>query len=150
MTHSRCVFGRWNLGGSARYAVVLVMVLLVPLNRTIPASGDTLVDVVDVEPVWAGHPVGFSLLTHPPHQYLAYYDAERQMTVAQRRLDQRTWTLTRLPTHVGWDSHNRVTMAIDGRTATNRPSLSSISATNQSPLPRCAFPPSAGQCAPIR
>lgn len=71
------------------------------------------VDVIDVAPVWAGHPVGFYLMTHAPNQYIAYYDAERQMTVAQRSLASSEWTFTKLPEHVGWDSHNSIVMTID-------------------------------------
>lgn len=69
--------------------------------------------VVDIEPVWSGHPVGFCLLTHAPYQFAAYYDAERRMTVAQRRLDETKWTFQRLPSQLGWDSHNYVTLALD-------------------------------------
>lgn len=69
--------------------------------------------VVDIEPVWSGHPVGFCLLTHAPYQFAAYYDAERRMTVAQRRLDEVKWSFTRLPSKLGWDSHNYVTLALD-------------------------------------
>jgi hypothetical protein len=68
---------------------------------------------IDLEPVWSAHPVGFCLLTHPPHQFVAYYDAQRRMTVAQRPLATNAWTFTRLPSTLGWDSHNYVTMAID-------------------------------------
>jgi len=68
---------------------------------------------IDVEPVWTGHPVGCSLLTDGDWQFLAYYDAERNMTVARRKLNETTWTFKRLPTKVGWDSHNYVTMALD-------------------------------------
>jgi hypothetical protein len=70
-------------------------------------------DIVEVEPVWSGHPVGFCLLTQPPFQFVAYYDANRQMTIAQRRLDETKWTFTRLPSSVVWDSHNYITMALD-------------------------------------
>ena len=69
--------------------------------------------VIDVEPVWAGHPVRFCLLTHGDQQFVAYYDAERRMTVAQRSLDSGTWTFTKLPRVTGWDSHNYIAMAID-------------------------------------
>ena len=31
--------------------------------------------------VWAGHPVGFDLLTHGDQQFVAFYDADRHMTV---------------------------------------------------------------------
>lgn len=70
-------------------------------------------EVIELEPVWSGHPVGFSLVTHPPFQFAAYYDAERRMTVAQRRLDSKEWSFQRLPSRLGWDSHNYVTLAID-------------------------------------
>jgi len=71
-------------------------------------------DVLPIEKVWAGHPVGFALLTAPPYQYAAYFDADRRMTVAQRRLDQAGWVFCKLPTSVAWDSHNAVTLALDG------------------------------------
>lgn len=73
----------------------------------------TVVEAVDVASVWSGHPVGFCLLTHPPHQYIAYYDDQRRLTVASRRLDGGEWLYTVLPEEIGWDSHNYVTMAID-------------------------------------
>lgn len=69
--------------------------------------------LTDLEPVWTGHRVGFSLLTGPEVQFAAYYNADRQMTVAQRRLDSSSWTFTRLDSLLGWDSHNYVTMALD-------------------------------------
>jgi hypothetical protein len=68
---------------------------------------------LDIEAVWSGHPVGFCLLTHPPFQFVAYYDAERRMSVAQRALDSTNWTITKLASKLGWDSHNYVTMAVD-------------------------------------
>ncbi len=70
-------------------------------------------EVIPVEPVWAGHPVGFCLLTHAPDQFVAYYDAQRRMSVAQRPLDSTHWTITKLPSTLGWDSHNSVTLALD-------------------------------------
>jgi hypothetical protein len=71
------------------------------------------VEVVDVAPVWAGHPVGFALLTAPPRQYVAFYDAERRMTVAVRSLDSPDWSMTVLPSSVKWDSHNNIVMTAD-------------------------------------
>ena len=68
---------------------------------------------IQVEPVWSAHPVGFALLTHPPFQFVAYYNVQRQMTVAQRSLDSTNWTFTRLDSTLGWDSHNYVTLAMD-------------------------------------
>lgn len=68
---------------------------------------------LDVELVWSGHPVGFALLTHGDQQYASFYDAERRMIVAQRTLGQRQWRFTVLPSTLGWDSHNNVTIALD-------------------------------------
>lgn len=95
-------------------SAVLAILTLVFAGSMLPcARADTLIDVVDVDSVWSGHPVGFSLLTHPPDQFVAYYDARRQMTIAQRPLDRSTWDRTQLASQLGWDSHNGVTMAID-------------------------------------
>lgn len=77
------------------------------------AEESKIIRALDIAPVWSAHPVGFCLLTHAPHQYVAYYDAQRRMTVAQRKLDEEKWTYTVLPVTTGWDSHNYVTMAID-------------------------------------
>jgi hypothetical protein len=68
---------------------------------------------LDLAPVWAGHPVGFALLTEGDRQFVAYYDAQRQLCVAQRTLGQRTWQITKLDSFVKWDSHNYLTMAAD-------------------------------------
>ncbi len=77
------------------------------------APAQTVVRTIDIAPVWAGHTVGFDLLTVAGRQYVAFYDADRRMTVAARRLDETTWHLVRLPQSVGWDSHNYVTLAAD-------------------------------------
>ena len=68
---------------------------------------------IPVASVWAGHPVGFCLLTHAPWQFAAFYDAERRMTVGARRLDSEEWRFEQLPERVGWDSHNYITMTVD-------------------------------------
>ena len=86
-----------------------------------------LVATIDVAPVWAGHPVGFALLTAKDRQYVAFYDADRHLTVAARSLAEKRWEFFRLPSAqpdpprgpkqtsavLGWDSHNYVVMAID-------------------------------------
>ena len=80
--------------------------------------------VISIDQVWAGHPVGFSLLTRQNRQYIAYYNANRNMVVGQRNLDEPKFALTILPataretsggtsTVLGWDSHNSVTIGID-------------------------------------
>jgi len=83
---------------------------------------------IDVDRVWSGHRVGFCLLTHAEVQYAAYYNADRRMVVAARKLSERRWKrqiissrLDHAPrtgqnvssTILGWDSHNYITMIAD-------------------------------------
>jgi len=77
------------------------------------ATEPEVVDVLEVSRVWSGHPVGFFLSTEGAAQYAAFYDAERRLTVAQRDMGNRDWTLVRLDSTLGWDSHNYVTMSPD-------------------------------------
>ncbi len=46
-------------------------------NRIIDETKNTesVDQVIAIDKVWAGHPVGFSLLTHQSRQYIAYYYA---------------------------------------------------------------------------
>ncbi len=77
-----------------------------------------------IDSVWAGHRVGFALLTEGSRQYVAYYNSDRLMTVGQRNLGEHSFEIYNLPakqrthragtsTMLGWDSHNYVTIAID-------------------------------------
>lgn len=66
---------------------------------------------VDNVPSW--FPVGFCLLTHEPHQYVAYYNQRHQMVVAHRHTEESTWQKVELPSKVGWDSHNYISLAVD-------------------------------------
>ena len=85
---------------------------------------ESIVEVIKIDRVWAGHPVGFCLLTDGDRQYIAYYNANRNMVVGQRNLGDDIFDLKILPptsrktaggtsTVLGWDSHNYVTIGID-------------------------------------
>ena len=71
------------------------------------------VESIPVGHVPAGFPVGFALLTHGQRQYVGYFDEQRRMTVASRLLSEREWSYQVLPSKIGWDSHNYITMAVD-------------------------------------
>lgn len=71
-----------------------------------PGPAEEVLDTIPVGDTWAGHYVAQALLTDGDDQYVAYYDAERRMTVAQRGLGDDTWTTTRLDSVTGWDGHN--------------------------------------------
>ncbi len=95
----------WVLG----MAVLLAFGVARPAAAQMYRVAETL--YVDDVPSW--FPVGFSLLTHGDRQYVAYYDDEHRMTVAARSLGREEWRKVELPSKVGWDSHNYVTMAMD-------------------------------------
>jgi len=83
------------------------------LSAAVVYGGARVEESLDIGRVWAGHKVGFCMLTEGERQYVAYYDEQRRMTVAMRRLESDEWEYKRLDSKLGWDSHNYVTMAID-------------------------------------
>jgi len=91
----------------------LAGVLLASDRSEVRAEAYRVVDQIDIDTVPSWFPVGFCLLTHGDQQYVAYYNAQHQLIVARRALNQRNWDKAELPTKVGWDSHNYVTMAMD-------------------------------------
>ncbi|HLV68655.1 MAG TPA: BNR-4 repeat-containing protein [Polyangiaceae bacterium] len=77
------------------------------------AALEPVADVIPISSVWSGHPVKFALVTRDDWQFAAFYDQDRKLTVAARTLARRQWDFVRLPTTLGWDSHNSVAMAVD-------------------------------------
>jgi hypothetical protein len=101
-------------GGSVVPLFSLIPLVGLAAPAPSPAVAEPLLEQsLDIEKVWSGHPVGFCLLTTTGRQYAAFYDAERRMTVASRRLDETTWTFAHLPSRLGWDSHNYIVMDVD-------------------------------------
>jgi len=94
------------------WVVLLAAILVAPAARA--ARPEYHVErVIEVARAWAGHPVGFDLLTRAGRQFVAFYDADRRMTVGARRLGEDAFRLVRLPERIGWDSHNTIRMAVD-------------------------------------
>lgn len=119
---SRCGVGSTRAADMTRFAffVSAGLALLPALRAAETAAGSGEL----IDHVWSGHPVTFALLTERGHQFIAYYDAERRLTVAGRALDRRTWTrvhppgvavpgLTRTSNVTNWDSHNYLRLALD-------------------------------------
>jgi hypothetical protein len=97
-----------------RHSICILIVILLSTSAAHSSAADRkIVDTLRIDTVPSWFPVGFSLLTHGQEQYVAYYNADHQMIVARRRLTDRTWQKAVLPSQVGWDSHNYITMAID-------------------------------------
>jgi len=65
-----------------------------------------------IDNVWSGHRIKPYLLTRGVNQFVAYFDANRQITVAHRRFGS-TWRYYKVDSWLGWDSHNYVTMELD-------------------------------------
>jgi hypothetical protein len=77
-----------------------------------------------IDHVWSGDPVSFAMLVERGHQFIAYYDAERRLTVVGRSLAKKKWTRVQ-PAGVpvpgqkrdsnvtNWDSHNFIRLALD-------------------------------------
>ncbi|MEZ4989598.1 MAG: BNR repeat-containing protein [Saprospiraceae bacterium] len=108
-----------------KYNHLLLLTIFLPIQFGIWAScnsGETVTekpnsttDSLFIDHVWTGHPVGFALLTAPPHQFVAYYDSTRAMIVAQRQLGETNWKKKQLPETIGWDSHNYISLVLDSK-----------------------------------
>lgn len=97
-----------------------------PQDKTSKVTGlrQSIEQFIKIDSVWAGHPVGFCLFTHEKRQYIAYYNANRNIVAGQRDLDDEKFELYVMPptsrenvggtsTVLGWDSHNSLTIGID-------------------------------------
>ena len=100
------------------------LLLLSQLAVTASSLADAVPEGMMIDRVWSGHPVGFDILTERGHQFIAYFDSERRLTVKGRSLGSTDWTSVhpegaevarrnRLSNVIGWDSHNYLTMALD-------------------------------------
>ncbi len=79
-----------------RLTVFAITLVVVQTAMAAEPSKWQVEQVLDVAPVPAGFPVGFCLLTDGDRQYVAYYDAERWVCVARRKLPTDTWQILRL------------------------------------------------------
>jgi hypothetical protein len=77
------------------------------------AAGQPPPRILPVERVWSGHPVQFALTRHDQTYFLAYYDAERRMTVASLDAAESGFVYRKLDSVTGWDSHNYIALAVD-------------------------------------
>ncbi len=75
-----------------------------------------IIKKTDVAPVWSVHEIGRPrLITCDEMQYVAYYDADRFLTLAQRNLDSENWTKYVFPVQMGWATggHAKLTLVLD-------------------------------------
>ncbi|MFC1518601.1 BNR repeat-containing protein [Pseudomonadota bacterium] len=85
-----------------------------PVNESISVETMSNISSIAIDNVWSGHRIKPYLLTRGDHQFVAYFDANRQMTVAYR-FGTGTWRYYKVDSWLGWDSHNYVTMELDSQ-----------------------------------
>lgn len=100
------------------YLCLLLLVLVPPGALAQGKSGSSdhqikILERIEVDSVPADFPVSFSSLTYNEWQFVAYYNKNRNLSVASRRVSDSKWNYKVLPTKVGWDTHNRITMTMD-------------------------------------
>lgn len=94
-------------------AIVCVLATFALPQTIARAAKTTVTDSWTIGRTWSGCPLGAQMLTTRGHQYVAYFDAERQMTVAGRELGSDEWRKVKLPSRASWDSHLGFAMAVD-------------------------------------
>jgi hypothetical protein len=78
--------------------------------------GETVVQILEhheIDLVTSDFPVNFATVFVDTHQFIAYYNKDRNLTVAARKISDAQWHYKILPTQVGWDAHNYIAMTID-------------------------------------
>ena len=68
-----------------------------------------------IDQAWGGARVGFDSLEDRDFLYIAYYDADRWLTVAQVNKCTGKQEKVRVPSQFGgWDEHNSISLVLDG------------------------------------
>jgi hypothetical protein len=75
------------------------------------AKFESRIEAIDL--TWAGHRVRPDFLVIEDRQIIGYYDSNRQLTIAYRKGLGNPWNYFKLPSWVGWDSHNSVALGVD-------------------------------------
>jgi BNR repeat-containing family member len=70
---------------------------------------------MDIDKVWAGHPVHFACQRRGDNIFMSYYSADRKLMVASYNLVTSDLQKYVLPEILGWDSHNGTSIGIDSK-----------------------------------
>ncbi len=107
------IFPRYLLGALLPVAMVASPALaqgsdVLPVSKLNIAS-----EVEAIDFTWSGHRVYAQMIQRGEHQFIIYYDASRQMTIAHRKHQRTPWRYQKVDSFVGWDSHNYATLDVD-------------------------------------
>lgn len=95
---------------------VAVIMGLVVAGAAVDARGERVTASWEVDRIWSVHPSSPPILmTTDSHQYLAYYDATRRLTLAWRSLAEDTWNHRHFPVVTTWATrgHALIGLAVD-------------------------------------
>lgn len=93
--------------------VVLFTSIFVGLMANVGFAQIKILEVIEVDSVTSDFPVNFSFVSQGEWQFIGYFNKDRSLTVASKKTSDKRWAYKILPTKVGWDSHNAITMTID-------------------------------------
>jgi hypothetical protein len=94
------------------FSLLITFVLTIHVSFAEELSENAAFSSSAIDNVWSAHRIKPYLLTRGNNQFVAYYDANRQMTIAHRELG-KVWRYYKVDSWLGWDSHNYVTMELD-------------------------------------
>lgn len=94
-----------------RAALAVSLALAAPATAQAPDASAPEISAIDR--VWSGQSSRFALAVSDTRIFVAYYDANRQLTVASRPRESNDWVYQKLDSWVGWDSHNYIAMTLD-------------------------------------
>ncbi len=86
------------------------------LSQDLAERYEDVIKVIEIAPVWSAHKTGSPyLITTDEFQYAAYYDKDRYLTVAQRKLGSDSWAFSVFPVQMGWATadHARLSLVLD-------------------------------------
>ncbi|MDU0352590.1 BNR repeat-containing protein [Paraglaciecola aquimarina] len=93
-------------------SLIFILPTLFSMEAKSEAKNQQILSTEAIDHVWSGHRIKPYLLTRGKQQFVAYYDSNRQMTVAHRE-GAGKWRYYKVDSWLGWDSHNYVTMELD-------------------------------------
>jgi len=96
-------------------SVYLYLLLSVPLlsGQETPQTLYQFTGQENVCEVLSAVSVGFNAQIHKDCVYLGFYAPDHSMVIGKKSLKENHWEFKTLPTKIGWDSHNYITMVFD-------------------------------------
>lgn len=95
------------------FALSLSLFACAEEQKAVATSEYEVAEELVVDKAWVANRAFFDFKTVNGKQFVAYYNENRNMTVASRNEGDTTWVRTVLPNKLHWDTHNYVTLGVD-------------------------------------